>query len=924
MAGLWTGPIAASMAGPYAAALVAAFALFGAPGWLFCDITGLKQRISRLEAPALYFTCSLGLLVVPLCLVLATGGSLSTAVPYTAMGIATLTGASLATGAWKQWRSSGKAGSARTPQTTAGQQRSGGTGDPATAQQESNGRGSRLGLLLLLALTGLLLIALAYAGWKITTTGSIDRWWYLAYIRSYLSAPVLHLNEPFLTGQSVSPRFAFSSWLLSLALWSHCAGVDPIWLYERACPLLLTPLAFSAALLSANALFGRGVAARLAVLAGGLLWVGSLLPVPARLPEDKLFAALIPAPVVIGLFLYGVRRGARPWIAALLPAAAALATSHALVYAFTLLVLGPYALLSLATGPRRVRSLAALSVVIALGATYPAYTGFATRALMAESGAKLESPNHPVVRIHQNRDRLLDLVGGGYIVDPRLIRHPLCLLALAFSFLAFKRPRHQRNYLIPATVIPLAFSFVPPLPAIAGQLILPWMVYRLLWMLPFAALVAVAAERAWLALGKGAWLVPLVLALLTVPTMKESIELRTNPWRSRLALPSRGAVRDAFRAVAELPHDSIIAAAPELSERIPALSGRHVLAATDRTTIVFSSSRQRGETRLRTRAAIMNGLWPGPYKASRPDYLKTGLPTHLLIEPGSPAARYCGRSLFREEDFELCTFAPDASDNRDRAGSRIRSGIGNGAGSANDGRTSAGAGSNRGTGAGTAGNKAAGNSKQTPPLIDSPGHDFEIRLSLYDLLEHDSEEFPASCRPKPAMSPSHLTWPRPGPWSAAIPRTLCSIGLGRGDTRGHYIVRRITVSPFLGRAVDEMLVSIALESGGVEIWSESAIRRAAPEDALDFGTASAPADKLKINIASGFLPFVKLYDIEIGIDRIKPGTPTATLGAEDGNATRRAGGHLEPDDDMASVEATGKHRSVEPGASTGKQAGYSD
>ena len=76
----------------------------------------------------------------------------------------------------------------------------------------------------------------------------------------------------------------------------------------------------------------------------------------------------------------------------------------------------------------------------------------------------------------------------------------------------------------------------------------------------------------------------------------------------------------------------------KISERIPAITGKRVLAASDRATIVFSGNRSLGETRLRARAAVMNGWWQ--------EYPGVPTPTHVLFAPDSPAERYCGIELF--------------------------------------------------------------------------------------------------------------------------------------------------------------------------------------------------------------------------------------------------------------------------------------
>ncbi len=775
------------MLGPYPPALLVAGALLGVPGYLFSIALGIDREISAAERPAVYFTASIGLLVPAFLVPLVFATSLA----WFVLGYGILVGllACLALRARL-----------------------------ATADESPDDRAaSDLQCPVTRAALGAVVIALTAGAWKITATGSIDRWWYLAYIRSYMDAGALDLAEPFLAGDLVVPRFALHSWLLVMAAWARQAGVDPIWLYEAACPLVLVPVALSAALWLARSIFGRGQIVWLTVLATGLLWLGGLFPVVARLPEDKLLAALVLTPVAVGCFIRAARSGSFGQTAVFAACLAALATCHALAYAFLFVVLLPYSALALAGRRLKVLRVAPLVALLALGAAYPAYTGLASRDLLAHTGASMSRPDHPVVRVHQGRDRLLHLSTGDYVVNPNLLRPPLTVVALFSLPLVFFRRRAARDYLLPATLLPLAFTFVPPLAVAAGDWILPWMVYRLLWVIPFGALLGLAADTGSRRLPNHPWLVPIALVAIAVPPSADALAIRFEPWRQRLAVPGQGPVREAMRAVGTLDPDAAVAAAPEISERIPGMSGRHVLAAMDRTTIVFAASREAGEARLRARAAVMQGNWTP--EADRP------VPTHILFAPGEPAERHCGHTLFSTAGFELCEFSADGPGRGLPAPARAKA--------------------------------------FAPASADGP-----FRLSLYDLIEHPAAEFSARCRPDVVMRPSHLVFSRTGPWSARALYVSCRVGLATPSGAPGGTPVSLTITPFLGRAVDELSISARGLRRRDVVWRRRTMRRARNDEPIRLALPGDPVDAIELTMAPSFLPFLKVRDVEISLDRV--------------------------------------------------------
>jgi hypothetical protein len=364
------------------------------------------------------------------------------------------------------------------------------------------------------------------------------------------------------------------------------------------------------------------------------------------------------------------------------------------------------------------------------------------------------------------------------------------------------------------------------------------MVHRVVWTLPLAALGAVAADevarrahaRRHAGVARGTWradaatlLVALVLVVASVPLAARAMEARSSAERTAVALPADSELHGLLAAIRALPRDAVVAAAPELSERLPALTGRRVLAMSDRATIAFTGARAPAEARLRARAAIFGGLW----KPS-PEVFK---PTHVIFEPGSPASRYCAETVFEAERFVLCTFGPSAP----------------------------------------------------LPGIRMPdafaGADGARRVALRDALAAPAGEHAAAvgatCAPSPLATGETLTWPRPGPWSAAFTAAACELR-AHDSSLGP---RTLIVQPLLGSAVEELTIQAVGERDGRLRWRVRTRARAHDRDTLRFALPHGAVDTVRVEVVPSFLPFLKLATLDVTVDDVpaSDGGPAPSL-----------------------------------------------
>ncbi|MFN2378402.1 MAG: hypothetical protein ABR538_17870 [Candidatus Binatia bacterium] len=617
---------------------VSGLAVLVAPGAVL--LAAADVRLRRSEAPAFAFAASLFLNLGAFAACLAAGTSIAAAPVALAMLTA---GAALAARLVLPPAAAGEFGAA-----------SRGDGDaPSLVPQV---------FLVVLAFT-CVAAAVAFA-----PVGSVDRWWYLAYVRGYLDSAALSLAEPFLGSGEAFARFGLHPWLFALATWSRVSGLDPVVVYETGAPVLAVLVSVSAAAALAFELFGRGPRARLAVIATLLLWSGAAVPVLARAGEDKVLAASALLPLCFVAFLRMARAGAFARSGFLLfVVASATAAVHALDYAFVLVVLIPTAALLAWRLPGRRRGAALAAVVLLVVALAPAASGVAVSRRLGNIGAELAAPDHPVVRVHEARDRLVQLPVGGFVVHPRLLLHPLAILALVGVGLLVRRrsvagslPENVEVFLGVATVVPLVIAFVPPLPALAGHVIPPWMVYRVLWVLPLAPLAAVAAEAFASRFSRRETAAACLLLAMGLPMMAATWQVRLAEVRDRLATPATPGFRALVESLAALPADAIVVAAPELAERLPAFTARHLIASLDRSTIVFAGSRSAGEARLRARAALLVGdddAWDLARAAGV-------TPTHAVYDPQSGDVPRCGAVLYRADRHAVCELSKE-SEGRD-------------------------------------------------------------------------------------------------------------------------------------------------------------------------------------------------------------------------------------------------------------------
>ncbi|RMF25744.1 MAG: hypothetical protein D6760_00275, partial [Deltaproteobacteria bacterium] len=361
-----------------------------------------------------------------------------------------------------------------------------------------------------------------------------DRMWYLGYVTKLATyGGAIDWTEPMLGSGHVVARFAHNAWLVALAMAAKLSGVPAPWLFERVVPAAVAALMPLAAFGLARRIFSRPVAAGATALT---VWIVLTTRYPffsperyvgfGRFSEDKTVALLVLSPVLLALCLdvFSKRSSvtARRWLLLVLAALAG-GLTHPLVYLLDLIAVFGLALLvwtipgrrlgfvaagqgparggtprsslvaATTTGPRR--AAAALATSLLLAAVAAGTIGWQARAQVAGNEAAIAHPSaletDPVVRAHARMKRQIDVIAGGPITNPALLGEPLLLVALVGLWPAWRlRATWTGAFLLASTLPMLALAFVPFLAPLFGRLVLPWMVYRTLWAIPFGFLLA--------------------------------------------------------------------------------------------------------------------------------------------------------------------------------------------------------------------------------------------------------------------------------------------------------------------------------------------------------------------------------------------------------------------------------------------------
>lgn len=99
--------------------------------------------------------------------------------------------------------------------------------------------------------------------------------------------------------------------------------------------------------------------------------------------------------------------------------------------------------------------------------------------------------------VNMDRQRLIVFDIDSYMLNPRLILEPLYLLALLLLPFLLGNVRHDitAQFVLSTTTAVLVVMFVPSVTPIIGGLVMPWILWRFIWLLPYTLIIALSLYR---------------------------------------------------------------------------------------------------------------------------------------------------------------------------------------------------------------------------------------------------------------------------------------------------------------------------------------------------------------------------------------------------------------------------------------------
>ncbi|HVF00244.1 MAG TPA: tetratricopeptide repeat protein [Rubrobacteraceae bacterium] len=350
--------------------------------------------------------------------------------------------------------------------------------------------------------------ALAYASATRAHGPEEDIWAYLANVREFLNAGSLATNDPQFGGAFRGfSRMMINGWLLEQAALARVSSIDPVEMTFG----YLTPALVVLSLLATYALAKTVIESETgAIITGCLLAVLFLVSLTTpiaqslltpggefinRITEDKYVARFLFVPVALALAVLALKMRRLRYLLLFAFACPSVVAVHPLGLVFIGLPVAGLGLLHLLFN---LRDRGAWGSVGGLALSLLAVGGPPTLYLVATGSSLLQRMDSMAPRVATSLTEGLgyydeiQAVGERHIVDPVFLLNPAVLAAyvLGVPFLVLRVRNSPAAQLLLGTLLLVpVLCFVPPIAGFAGDVIGPWILPRLAWPIPLAAVV---------------------------------------------------------------------------------------------------------------------------------------------------------------------------------------------------------------------------------------------------------------------------------------------------------------------------------------------------------------------------------------------------------------------------------------------------
>jgi hypothetical protein len=447
-----------------------------------------------------------------------------------------------------------------------------------------------------------------------TTAPSVfgDIWIYLSWVREYLGGDRLASVEPFFGSDVTLSRAKINGWLLEQAADSRVSGVDPVHLVFHYLNPALVVVAFLVFFALARILFRSEKAALFSgsfyalfflvhLHQSRITWGGEFVQ---RLPEDKLVAKFLFFPLALACAYAFLEGGKMRYFFGFAFLCCAVMAVHPIGLAIVGISMAGFAVLHLAVSPRSrdawarisAMGLAGVTIIAVPAAIVSLFTDEPLSNVLADSDINSGDPDvlRNMIFVSPERNRILELADGSYIMHPSLLLDPVIAAAflIGFPFLLWRLGSSLAARLLLGTLyITTVVVYVPPITTFLGDnVVLPGQIWRLAWPIQLAAVLALGWV-AWTVMAYAMrWLqrfLPARLVAGALPVLLVVVLTVVAVALARPGLESIAAHREASREAGYYPsdpifpwfrdeiHSLVVVLAPDLqSARIPAYSAK--------------------------------------------------------------------------------------------------------------------------------------------------------------------------------------------------------------------------------------------------------------------------------------------------------------------------------------------------------------
>lgn len=440
-----------------------------------------------------------------------------------------------------------------------------------------------------------------------TRTGG-DVWTYGGYVCEYMNGAPLNQSEPFMgTGLAEPPRTWFNFWGLVQAFIGRTAGVDAIDVIKGPFAPLVGIISILSFYSCARELFGDRNRALVASILQMLYFASSGIQIGhevgralfTRTTEDKMVLWLVILPVALFLVSKYFQSGQKRYLVSFTISATALAVVHPLGITLAGISVTSFGIFFAALSSQKKQRILRMGVVVAILVVLSAIP-------FVQRQAYASDPRHVTYELFEKSDdgslvpdrrlgewdRLLWFSESLYISHPRLVQYPMMIMAIILApLLLFNIKRDLAAQFLFSNMLAslcLLYVFTP----LIGRIITPWLVWRMIWLLPAGLVVAFFANKCIRVIQDGLgrvslssfalvqeWVPPLLVMILIVMVLllKGADEVSWLVKRNRL-IPDVHLLSEDVQSLLkylrrdQLSHGGTILAGPYLNRLIPSFA----------------------------------------------------------------------------------------------------------------------------------------------------------------------------------------------------------------------------------------------------------------------------------------------------------------------------------------------------------------